>query len=444
MAGLEERLGRLEGIINKLFCCDSSQFTGPQGPQGIPGIGTEGPPGADGAVGPAGLNWQGVWESGVLYSQNDAVSYGGSSWFLNCESTETFENENPADNPCWVLLANMGATGPQGPTGNTGNDGSNSGRWFFGVVDPNPSSPLNPGGTFFNADNVTLSDITRIFVSFADSTTINYTDWWQALYDFTQDYDPLVFVQITELNSNNIIGIYKLGVKPPSDEDITMHSGFVELGLDPMYVSSNDLTSNNLYTISWSIHGGVNSSLAPQTEELYTAVHAPGPYPSLVDNFCFVENFTEGNNNYVELPVPTDIGQSLITAVRGTLPLSIITDDGTSKIYVGTDVVSEFRMQVNDVYRFTWSGTYWYAEHLEEQATTFNSFRLTKAKYQITETIWDTTTTTFPTQSSLNTTYSNSLYPVGLKLYIKNLPGGARAFVKVSDVDWISYPINIV
>ena len=106
---MEERLVKLEQILHKLFCCNSNQFQGPPGLQGEPGLdGAQGPQGEPGPIGPAGLNWQGTWVSGVIYSQNDAVSYNGASYFLNCESTATFETETPLDNTCWVLLANIG------------------------------------------------------------------------------------------------------------------------------------------------------------------------------------------------------------------------------------------------------------------------------------------------------------------------------------------------
>lgn len=56
--------------------------TGPQGPTGPAGSqGIQGSPGVPGPVGPAGLNWQGVWNAGTSYVEDDAVSYDGASWF---------------------------------------------------------------------------------------------------------------------------------------------------------------------------------------------------------------------------------------------------------------------------------------------------------------------------------------------------------------------------
>jgi hypothetical protein len=77
---------------------------GPAGPQGVPG-----------PVGPAGLNWQGAWVSGASYVVDDAVGYGGASWFcINNTSGTTNPSADPTN---WALLASQGATGPQGPQG---------------------------------------------------------------------------------------------------------------------------------------------------------------------------------------------------------------------------------------------------------------------------------------------------------------------------------------
>ena len=87
--------------------------TGPQGPQG-----PTGPQGVPGPVGPAGLNWQGSWVSGNSYVLDDAVGYGGASYFcINATSGTTTPN---LDTTNWALLASQGAIGPQGPQGIAG------------------------------------------------------------------------------------------------------------------------------------------------------------------------------------------------------------------------------------------------------------------------------------------------------------------------------------
>jgi hypothetical protein len=78
---------------------------GPIGPQGVPG-----------PVGPAGLNWQGAWSAAGTYVIDDAVGFGGASWFCIANVGPGGANP-PADPTSWALLASQGATGPQGPQG---------------------------------------------------------------------------------------------------------------------------------------------------------------------------------------------------------------------------------------------------------------------------------------------------------------------------------------
>ena len=94
---------------------------GPTGPQGVAGV--TGPAGPIGPVGPAGLNWQGSWSALGTYVIDDAVGYGGASWF--CIANVGPSATNPASDPTnWALLANIGATGATGLTGLQGPTGA--------------------------------------------------------------------------------------------------------------------------------------------------------------------------------------------------------------------------------------------------------------------------------------------------------------------------------
>jgi len=84
---------------------------GPVGPQGVPG-----------PVGPAGLNWQGAWSAAGVYVADDAVGFGGASYF--CINPVGPSVTNPSlDLVNWALLASQGAIGPQGPQGIQGPQG---------------------------------------------------------------------------------------------------------------------------------------------------------------------------------------------------------------------------------------------------------------------------------------------------------------------------------
>ena len=89
---------------------------GPVGPQG-----NTGPTGPQGPVGPAGLNWQGTWVSGDSYVVDDAVAFGGASWFCILATSGT--TTPSLDTTHWALLASQGAIGPVGPAGPTGPQG---------------------------------------------------------------------------------------------------------------------------------------------------------------------------------------------------------------------------------------------------------------------------------------------------------------------------------
>jgi hypothetical protein len=208
MAGLEERLSKLESILHRVLCCDINQFTGPQGPPGPPGTpGIQGPPGVDGLITFQNLNWVGEWTPCVIYDQFDAVSYLGSSYFMNCVSSATYECETPDMNPsCWILLANAGATGPQGPTGIAGNDGSNSGRWkyltttnFVGV----------PGTNHFVIDVNQLNLITTIAINRATFGG-DYFDWFSILNNLNYTLGSPAFFQITEVGNNAVTAVYEV------------------------------------------------------------------------------------------------------------------------------------------------------------------------------------------------------------------------------------------
>lgn len=85
-------------------------------------VGPTGPTGPQGPVGPAGLVWKGAWVSGTSYLVNDAVGYGGASYFCiaNTSGTTTPNLATAA----WALLASQGAVGPAGATGATGATGA--------------------------------------------------------------------------------------------------------------------------------------------------------------------------------------------------------------------------------------------------------------------------------------------------------------------------------
>jgi hypothetical protein len=126
---------------------------GPIGPQGVPG-----------PVGPAGLNWQGAWSPSGVYVVDDAVGFGGASWF--CINNVGPSGSNPStDTVNWALLASQGATGPQGPQGPQGPAGGSSkvfSSTLLGLAVTGTTSPTASQSFFIPANTLLSSGVLRL------------------------------------------------------------------------------------------------------------------------------------------------------------------------------------------------------------------------------------------------------------------------------------------
>jgi hypothetical protein len=113
------RIAHVNQVVDEL---NSTNLVGAAGPQGVQG--PTGPQGVPGPVGPAGLTWRSSWVAGTSYSLNDAVGFGGASYFCILATSGTTTPNLATTN--WALLASQGAigatgaTGAQGPTGPQG------------------------------------------------------------------------------------------------------------------------------------------------------------------------------------------------------------------------------------------------------------------------------------------------------------------------------------
>jgi hypothetical protein len=161
-----------QNFINQIATVIPAGSQGPIGPQGVPG-----------PVGPAGLNWQGAWSALGTYVIDDAVGYGGASWFCiaNVGPSATTPDIDPLN---WALLASQGSPGPQGPqgiqgpVGPTGTSNPNFSIVPAGLV--SASSPFNtvvsfstiPANTFNNITNPILT-IKSVLQKIASLNTMN-------------------------------------------------------------------------------------------------------------------------------------------------------------------------------------------------------------------------------------------------------------------------------
>ena len=450
MAGLEERLSKLESILHRLFCCDTNQFTGPQGPPGPQG--PTGPAGPEGAIIFQNLNWMGAFTPCVVYAQFDAVSYNGSSYFLNCETNETFECEIPPDNPsCWILLANAGAPGATGPQGIPGNDGSNSGRWQYqGLL----STGL-PGLSSFSTTHSNLSTLNGISINKISVGSADYTEWLNILNGLTYNGAP-AFLQITEVGNNNVIGLYEvIGTNGFSGPLVNQ-----SLNLDLNYIGGQavNLVLGKQYTISWVLNGLGNN--LNKTVGNLTASLIPGT------QLIYDYNIVTSRNKVacVYLPDTTQIGKEVIVFARklenlgfyiqsnSQITLDPIDSTPLSTGFItnfGIDQGSSFHIAVpNGNYKFTFLGNtaaggkaFWNMEALPNTYFTNGvQFNLADASTILDNPRINNTTVTL-TASSLN-----SLYPFlqeGEQIFAPNQPGGGKLFIKTA-TGWLSAPLNTV
>ncbi len=453
MAGLEERITKLEKILHRLFCCESNEFTGPQGPAGPTGPqGIQGPPGADGLITFQNLNWMGEFTPCVIYNQFDAVSYMGSSYFLNCEDSATFECEYPIDNSCWVLLANAGATGPQGPTGLAGNDGSNSGRWQFqGLL-----SVGLPGTNSFNVDVNNLGTLTSISLN---KTTFggDYYDWLSIIDSLDYSGSSPAFLQIVEVGNNSIIGLYEIiqanGFSgPPINQSLN-------LGLNFIGGQSVPLTIGKQYTISWVLNG-VASPAIPKTYGSIQALDTTGA--ELIYDFNRVKSANKVACVY--LPDTTQIGKEVVvySAELDNVGFYIqsnseLTFNAILGWYESTGFLTTYGIQEGESYvlayprgnyKFTFLGNiaaggkaFWNMEALPNTyPTSGNQENLLTASVVLDNPRVNTTYTLLT--SSLLNTIGGSLKE-GEQIFAPNQPGGAKMFTKTS-TGWVSSSLNIV
>lgn len=451
---MEERIAKLEAVIHRLLCCSNSALIGATGPQGPVGESIQGPPGPQGPIGPAGLNWQGAWVSGVTYVADDAVGYNGASWFVTCEEVEN-PLLTPDVNPCFALLANVGATGPQGPNGKAGNDGSNSGRWIFNGV--NTSLP-DPGSTYFISNNINLDDITSMTISYDNETNVDYEIWFKFLREIALTYRPLVLFQITEVGYNNVIGVYKVATEKDGSLNLGVFSNHIRVDLEILIQQTAQFTKGKTYTISWSIHS--LGQMAPKTVGQITATETVED-AELIYDFNIVSSETKSYGVY--LPDTNLIGKEIVVYLKsseqGTYGVQVISNseinftniypEGTG--YITTQGIDNGKNSVyiypNGSCKFTFLGNtaaggkaFWSMEALPNTYVTLDEAQPLNSSTNLKgyETSLASTTLTSSHLYAAFSHISNGQY-----VFAPNQPGGAKIFIK-SASGWLSQTLNTV
>jgi hypothetical protein len=143
-----------------------------------------------------------------------------------------------------------GSSGTSGESGLSGNDGANSGRWEFeatGGGQPN-SGNFVVDGTF--SSGVALTEVTSISIDNETINSIDYAEWLKIILISFNNNLP-VFLQITEVGNNSIIGIYNV-------TGVTEYSAYFDIGVS--CISGGGDLNTTQYTISYVINGVIGSN----------------------------------------------------------------------------------------------------------------------------------------------------------------------------------------
>lgn len=532
---MEERLVKLEQILHKLFCCNSNQFQGPPGIQGEPGLdGAQGPQGPPGPIGPAGLVWQGEFVSCVVYQQNDAVGYNGASYYVTCETSADYpcysyvvdgngtlgyidcggtlrsvsvngtipkficcinslppivagmtitpssagecECLTPDVNPCFALLANMGAIGPMGPQGLTGTagakgvDGANSLRWVAGTT--NISGGANPNT--FNFNTAAFNTLTTIILNEKESHGISVGAW---LINLTSKTSATSFVQVqitdsldnSKFGTYNVIGLTNAGL-PATNSYLVLNLSFIS--------GNSTIVTGREYTISWNyskqgLQGltgpigltGDTGLQGPQGIQGIQGPPGPGssvktygvvsvsdnPYTTLTYSFNDVIASVE-NSQGILLPNVSEVGTEVVLfSSLNNYPFYVFTDNTeihTTIRFKNIDNLSEKALILpGDTYRFVLLSLVddgkgnliplWFSEAINGRAYLFNDINLIEQGFQIGTVQQDLTLV------PLTSAYLGSQFgPLrGVNIYCPNIN---LVYTNVGGGYWTEQPITTV
>lgn len=217
-----------------------------------------------------------------------------------------------------------GATGQTGQTGINGIDGSNSGRWNWVddcgcVIPPNQSS--------FTEDGLgIISNITKISIDYSAINNVDYKAWFQGLDTLINTNGQIVYLQITQITDNSIIGIWQI-------DTINNNGSYSQINLlNPALVANGTISSS--CTISWVVN---NTSIRPK----YASTYNNAASQILLSTSSYSQTF---NNTGLTATLPevdgTNVGiQFLITNTNASSALSV-SSSSSQDIYSSTGVPS--------------------------------------------------------------------------------------------------------
>lgn len=159
-------------------------------------------------------------------------------------------------------------------------------------------------------------------------------------------------------------------------------------------------------------------------------------------------NTVTGNpNDTVLLPQNAPIGKVVMVSSNGLSPVKIKAyNQGTTiSINNSNSVTSTYQLYAYDTVKLISLGSdYWMAEIVAGTNITYNGKQIgANFGYIIVDSISNATLTPL-SSNDLNTSYPNSLYPVGTKVMCFNITGGGLMYIKRGTSTWVSTPITVV
>jgi hypothetical protein len=392
---------------------------GVQGPQGI-----QGPLGPPGPVGPAGLNWQGAWTSGTSYVEDDAVGFGGASYFCILATNGTTDPD--VDTTHWALLASQGAIGPQGAQGPTGPQGP---AGVAGVVTYTDGS-LNSGTFNQAATFAKLSlNFTRVFVT-------SPTDNFVGLTDVGVNTGTIYVVQ-NKSTTRNLI------VRPLNNARFLQPSGS-ELDVN-FTVRPNTYARFTLTNIT----GGSDrvfmvEVINPLGVEVKTrGLVAGGTFPNNETVLPYDINIISvGTGNLFKLPDAAPLGKEII--VNCNLNVATIYPFSGGGIETAVNgQAGQKNVSFNELVKFTsYGNNFWLAETLQRNAPLLDGKDLSSGTFW--SLTWVLSTTSPLTLSFLNTTFPSATTLNGFQVFCPSITGGGLVYTKTGASTWVSQPITVV
>jgi hypothetical protein len=160
-----------------------------------------------------------------------------------------------------------GSSGSSGTSGIAGNDSSNSGRWLLNST----SSTGNPNVTKFNTNSSSVGSITTIVISSTSLTGVSddYIAWLSSIETIVANGNSAI-IQLVEVGSNNIIGLYDI-----TSIISSILGGWFTTFTVSYLAGAGTITAGKNYTISWNYSG---KPLPVGSELVYAELYAASSF----------------------------------------------------------------------------------------------------------------------------------------------------------------------